>query len=221
MDFQVDLPREKLINFHGSLANVECEFCKAPYESAAFLDAVRSKIKNIYDPTDAEAPAESSNILCPACGAAGVKPSTVMYGCSIPQPVYDAIENDFPGNVDLVIVMGTSLTVYPAAGLVRSVHPDVPRILLNNEQVGHELGLNFEGKDIFVQGSCDDGVLKLAKALGWLDELARYQDRMCPASRAAVIAAVAAEATTVISSSDPTTAEDAAQPAGETVWREA
>ena len=43
------------------------------------------------------------------------------------------------------------------------------------------MGLDFT-KDHFLQGTCDDGFVTLATALGWLDDLYRYREQMCDAS---------------------------------------
>ena len=198
LDFQLGLPDEKLVNFHGCLAKVNCEFCKAPYDEEEFISEVRTKIKNIYDPDDAEAPKESSNILCKKCNRAGVKPNTVLFGRSIPAVVWESIESDFPNQVDLILVFGTSLVVSPANTLVRMVNPGVPRVLVNREAVGAEVGLDFSGSgsDAFLEGDCDAGALIMATELGWLDDLIKYKHLMCPASAEALDAALAREGAT-------------------------
>ena len=61
------------------------------------------------------------------------------------------------------------------------------------EKVGENLGLDFDSEDsndVFLQGSCDDGFLAIAKHCGWLEDLAIYKDSMCPASAAALIDAL-------------------------------
>ena len=58
----------------------------------------------------------------------GVKPNTVMYGRDLPESFFKYCEEDFPttsvshdDNVDLLLVVGTSLTVSPANSLVHMV----------------------------------------------------------------------------------------------------
>ena len=140
LDFQLSLPPEKIVNVHGSLGEIKCEFCGTEHPIEQFREEVRSKIKDIYG-TDPLAPAVSSNILCSRCGRAGLKPATVMYGCDLPPKVLRSIAQDFPAAVELLIVAGTSLTVSPACQLVERVHPSVPRLLVNRELVGQHLGL--------------------------------------------------------------------------------
>ena len=54
--------------------------------------------------------------------------------------------------------MGTSLKVMPFAGLVSRVKPSTPRLLINLE-VSNDAGFEFEnGRDVFYEGTTDDGV---------------------------------------------------------------
>ena len=46
------LPAEKIVNVHGSLAHVHCEFCGHVEDMAAFQHKVRTQIRNIYDAND-------------------------------------------------------------------------------------------------------------------------------------------------------------------------
>ena len=51
---------------------------------------------------------------------------------------------------------------------------DITSLLLNSR------GLNFEDKrnrDVALLGDCDEGVLKLAEALGWTEDLIKIQDQ--------------------------------------------
>src|SRR4051812_25088410 len=69
---------------------------------------------------------------------------------------------------DLVIVMGTSLSVSPFANLPQLAGQGVPRLLFNLEPVGD---FGSRPDDVIVLGDCDSGVRKLADILGWRDEL--------------------------------------------------
>jgi len=68
---------------------------------------------------------------------------------------------------DLLIIIGTSLTVHPFASLVDFVPETCPRVLINLVDVGR-----FDRKDDMVfLGRCDDVVRKLSRELGWEEEL--------------------------------------------------
>ncbi|VDP78710.1 unnamed protein product [Echinostoma caproni] len=82
---------------------------------------------------------------------------------------------DFPV-CDLLIIMGTSLSVAPFCMLVNRVGSNVPRVYLNREAsvFGFD-GIPWDAaenkRDVFVPGDADDSVLRLADLLGWKDEL--------------------------------------------------
>jgi len=69
---------------------------------------------------------------------------------------------------DLLIVIGTSLTVHPFASLVNMVTGQCPRVLINLDKVG---GIGSGKNDLVLLGKCDDILRDLAKELGWEDEL--------------------------------------------------
>lgn len=71
-------------------------------------------------------------------------------------------------DADLLIVIGTSLTVHPFASLVNMVKGQSPRVLINLDKVG---GIGSGKNDLVFLGKCDDIIRDLAKKLGWEDEL--------------------------------------------------
>jgi len=186
LDFQTSIPHDKIITVHGTMGKVVCEFCSHECKLEDFLTSIRTNIKDIYK-LDTTAPTESKEILCASCNRPGLKPATVLYGRSLPKSFSSAISDDFPHNVDLLIVAGTSLTVGPANQLVLYVSPACPRLLVNKEKVGAELGIIFGAhseRDIFCSGNCDNVFLELIQKLGWVEDLRKYADKLAPASRA-------------------------------------
>jgi len=55
--------------------------------------------------------------ICRKCGAAQLKPNVVLFGEDLPPGVFAEAEAEVE-QADVVLVMGTSLEVYPVAGLV-------------------------------------------------------------------------------------------------------
>lgn len=71
-------------------------------------------------------------------------------------------------DADLLIIAGTSLTVYPFAALANMTSERCPRVLINLETVGN---LGRKRDDVLLLGQCDTMVEELAKELGWHEEL--------------------------------------------------
>jgi NAD-dependent SIR2 family protein deacetylase len=185
LDYHTGINKSKIVSVHGSIEMIECEFCKTSYDMNEFQQQIRTKIKNIYDIYDLEAPVESSNIICSKCKKPGIKPATVLYGTNLPSLFFQKKLEDFPHNVDLLIIAGSSLTVQPACNLVKEVNDQCPRILINRDLVGTELGISSD-RDQLILSDCDDGFIELAKQLGWLHELYCYSDQMCDSSKTKV-----------------------------------
>ncbi|DBB05735.1 hypothetical protein WJX77_006542 [Trebouxia sp. C0004] len=120
------------------------------------------------------------------CTEGLVKPDIVFFGEGLPARFFQYMATDF-SKADLLIVMGTSITVQPFASLIDKVRSDVPRVLINREKVGEadpelkrlgvEHGFNFgesNYRDVLyldVLYNCDDGTNELCKLLGWTEDL--------------------------------------------------
>lgn len=191
LDSMIQITPDRLMPVHGTLADIACEFCGSPYPAIDFAYHVKTKVRNIYDDKDPEAPKVSTNIICNYCNAPGVKPMTVMYNRPLPPKVIESLNIDFPSStdscdVDLMIIMGTSLTVFPFAQYVQMIPPTVPRLVLNVDPVGQNLGINFDrtdGRDCFLQATCDLGCAYLAQKLNWVDDILVYKSFMCENSQ--------------------------------------
>lgn len=106
---------------------------------------------------------------CSACDSL-VKPDIVFFGEALPRRFFKCREIDMPV-CDLLIIMGTSLVVYPFASLQNLVTDACPRLLVNREQVG-DLDFGEDNiRDALHLGDCDDAVLHLAELLGWAEDL--------------------------------------------------
>ena len=173
-----NLPTDKIVSVHGSLAQVACEGCGEQVDYDGFCQQVQSKIRNIYEPE--QRPTESSPILCGSCHRPLVKPTTVLFGRSLPEEFFLRAAEDLP-DADLLLVAGTSLVVSPANSLVHRVRDSTQRVVVNLEPVGTELGLDYESKDLFLQGTCDEVFFDLLCELQWQDLL--KVEALAPLSR--------------------------------------
>ncbi|ORY53706.1 SIR2-domain-containing protein, partial [Rhizoclosmatium globosum] len=94
---------------------------------------------------------------CLDCGGL-VKPDITFFGESLPTRLDDCLSD--LDDADAIIVMGSSLQVFPFALLPSLVRNTVPRLLINRELAGDfdEDG-GFSGADATYLGTCDDGCL--------------------------------------------------------------
>ena len=180
LDFQCkQLPSDKIVPVHGSIGKVACEGCGASTDFETFCDSVQSNIKDLYK-VDPSAPTESTPIPCAQCGRPLVKPTTVLFGSNLPAEFFERSAMDMP-DVDLLIVAGTSLVVSPANSIVYQASDRALRVVVNDQPVGQELGIDYgpprdDKRDVFLQGEADQVFLELMGHLGWVDRLAERID---------------------------------------------
>jgi NAD-dependent SIR2 family protein deacetylase len=180
-----EIPSDKIVNLHGTISQAACEGCNAEMEFDVFCNQVEANIKDIYQ-TSSSAPKESTPINCSECGRPLVKPKTVLFGRSLPVEFFEKSEQDMP-NVDLLIVVGTSLVVSPANSLIYRVPESTVRVVVDTDPVSQELGIEYgdspKKRDFFAQGECDSVFIKLIQELGWMEDLEAKKDLLPPKSK--------------------------------------
>ncbi len=168
---------QRRIAVHGSMDEAECATCGASMSFDMFCNKVQYQIKDILgkDPT---APAESTPIVCESCGAGTVKPSIVLFRSRLPEVFFENVPNDVK-DIDLLLILGTSLAVAPANSLVMRIPRSSMRVLMNREPVGWHLGLDYESKDrdYFAEGNCENSALDFMEKLGWLEDMKPLLDQ--------------------------------------------
>lgn len=137
-----------MVEAHGSFASQRCIDCKAPYPDSDMYNHM----------TSASVP------RCP-CGGL-VKPDITFFGEALPSTFHD--NRNLAEEADLAIVMGSSLSVYPFAALPGRCGDHCARLLINMESAG---GIGGRRDDVVMLGTCDNGVRRLARELGWDVEL--------------------------------------------------
>ena len=151
LERRAGVPAEKIVEAHGSFATQRCIDCKTEYPD----DLMKSSVQAGQVP----------HCIVPQCNGL-VKPDIVFFGEALPEAFFS--NRHVPATADMIIVMGTSLSVQPFASLPSLAKPGAPRVLFNQETVGD---FGSRPDDVVVLGDCDEGIRKLADALGWLDEL--------------------------------------------------
>jgi NAD-dependent histone deacetylase SIR2 len=153
------VPSNLIVEAHGSFATQRCIECRTVYPD----DKMKEHVENGGVPRCIKSAKEGDD----GDNCTGlVKPDIVFFGEQLPDAF--RAKQHYPTMADLVLIMGTSLQVYPFAGLAETVREGVPRVLFNLERVG---SLGSQADDVLSLGDCDAGVRKLADKLGWRDEL--------------------------------------------------
>lgn len=150
LERRAGVPDKMIVEAHGSFATQRCVECKTEYPDKEMLEHVEAGI-------------------APRCvtGCGGlVKPDIVFFGEQLPAAFSD--NRSKSATADLMLILGTSLTVQPFASLPMMAMEGVPRVLFNKERVG-DLGTRPD--DVICLSDCDSGIRKLARELGWEEEL--------------------------------------------------
>lgn len=147
---------EYIVAAHGSFVENHCIDCGSPMSTEDLKKHMANKGVNDGIP------------VCADCKGY-VKPDIVFFGEGLPVRFFELWDEDID-NVEVAVVAGTSLTVYPFAGLHSDVKKNALRVLINNEVVG-EFKSNKRKSDIVLKSGCDDIAEILAEKLGWKKEL--------------------------------------------------
>lgn len=149
LERRAKVPADKIIEAHGSFAAQRCVQCKRPYDD----ELMKEKVKKCEVPK------------CGACGGL-VKPDIVFFGESLPEEFMEALPT--MQEADLLIIIGTSLTVHPFASIAELVTNSCPRVLINLDRVG---SIGRRPNDLVLLGQCDEIVRDICREAGWLKQL--------------------------------------------------
>eukprot|EP01104_Vermistella_antarctica_P008544 TRINITY_DN2141_c0_g1_i1.p1 TRINITY_DN2141_c0_g1~~TRINITY_DN2141_c0_g1_i1.p1 ORF type:complete len:457 (+),score=86.49 TRINITY_DN2141_c0_g1_i1:39-1409(+) len=177
------LDPSQFVEAHGTFQSSSCVDCHQDHSS-----------EDIYAHLSKQNTAADDNVYVPHCQSCDgvVKPDIVFFGEALPSRFDDQISSDLSA-CDLLLVIGTSLSVEPFASLIDKVPIDTPRVLINRDVVGvvpdlRDGGVDGEpstertrgfqfgkagSRDVLMQGLCDEGVERLAHLCGWRDALQR------------------------------------------------
>ncbi|KAL3872734.1 hypothetical protein ACJMK2_035938 [Sinanodonta woodiana] len=166
------MDEDMIVEAHGTFYTSHCLKCRAMYSLEWMKEIIMSQ--------------EHAIPKCEAKNCDGiVKPDIVFFGEALPEKFFKCVTQDFD-KCDLLIILGTSLLVQPFASLTSRVPLTCPRVYINMEKTGaassHPItmimfggGFKFDSednyRDVFWQGSCDDGVYAMSDLLGWKEEL--------------------------------------------------
>lgn len=120
LDAAAGIDPENVVEAHGSFSRASCSRpeCGARADMPRFWEAIGSD----------KVP------LCEECGAV-VRPDVVFFGQPLP-PRFSECRGRDGKEADLLIVLGTSLVVYPFASMAKEVDLLTPRLLMNRTRSG-------------------------------------------------------------------------------------
>jgi NAD-dependent deacetylase sirtuin 5 len=113
---------------------------------------------------------------CPSCGTGLLRPGVVWFGEALPTGVLEAIDAFIArGRVDLIMVIGTSAAVWPAAGYIEVARARGARVAVVNMDGDLPAGGLRRG-DWFFQGDASVIVPELLKPV--TGDLGDMQERL-------------------------------------------
>jgi len=158
------VPPSALVEAHGSMMEAKCSKCDADMPTSELWK-----------------PLEAGDY--PRCKCTGLlRPNIVFFGEPLPAKFKQNAWHDID-TADLLIVMGTSLSVQPFAGLVHKVRQSCPRLVVNlhvpntlkrrpwQKVASFMAPTRNERKDGFLLSKCDAGIMRLCEEMGWTSDL--------------------------------------------------
>ena len=145
LELEAGLPEGKLCQAHGHMRSCHCINCHKEMDINKMMESI--KTETIYK--------------CECNGL--VKPDIVFFGEKLPIDFFQ--KSLLLKHVDLVIVMGTSLVVFPFASLISMIPKEVPIVLINRDE-----SLQGENNYLFMGGDLDENVEKMVKDLGMQEQ---------------------------------------------------
>ena len=155
LEKKAKIPDEKLIFAHGNFYTGHCANCNCSIDIEKINEGIEKG--EIY--------------YCPKCGGP-CKPNVVFYGEGLPMRFFEKLQES--KDVDLIIIMGTSLKVNPFKSIPYLVNQNAYKLVLNWEEVG-EFGYNYlEDDSIFIQGKTDKSIIRILNDINLYKEFEEF-----------------------------------------------
>ena len=155
LEIKAKIPKEKLVFAHGNNNEGHCAKCHYEVDIAKINEGIKKG--EVY--------------YCPKCNGP-CKPKVVFYGEGLPSRFFERLRDI--KDIDLIIIMGTSLKVYPFAAIPQYVGPNVGIVVFNMEKVGDYQYDKIEENSYFIKGKTDEKVLKFLKDIKLYDEFEKF-----------------------------------------------
>ncbi len=144
---------QNIDNLHNRAGSRNVLECHGTYQTARCLECAKTYTLN--DITN-----DIENDRIPFCKCGGIiKPDIVFFNEMLPKRFYDVYNN--PPRTDLLIVMGTSLTVQPAAGFALNIAQNTASIFINNCETAYDNAFTYK-----IESDTDSFSVKAMNFLG-------------------------------------------------------
>jgi NAD-dependent deacetylase sirtuin 5 len=154
------------------LFDVKCTSFYCSYQADNFIDPITPALRIPLDEAQNAVPDASKELdisdsdvhlprlrvadlpKCPECHRGLLRPGVVWFGESLPSKVIDTVDRyiDESPNIDLMLVIGTSARVFPAAGYVDRAVAKGARVAVINADRADEPACGLSDSDWFFQG---------------------------------------------------------------------
>lgn len=175
-------PPDQLKLLHGSLFDIKCINPRCDYLEKNNYDDPIHPLLAVTDESEERLAAQSQSGAqqgsgidpaelphCPKCKTGLQRPGVVWFGESLPQDTISEVDAWIArGKIDLMLVIGTTAIVYPAAQYVTTARKKGARIVVvNMEAKDEELGTagNLGRKDFLFQGDAGNIVPEILKSV--------------------------------------------------------
>lgn len=149
------------IQCHGSFATATCMTCRHTVVNDEIdADIQLKRIPYCKICVDPETELKFREIGFPEDMQGILKPDITFFGEPLPDEFFQHIQSDL-NQVDLCIIMGSSMQVSPVANILEQLPAHVPLVLINREPVGYPHKF-----DIQLLGNCDEIVQFISLKLG-------------------------------------------------------
>ena len=151
LEIKAKIPEEKIVYVHGNSLTGHCPKCKISVDI--------NKIKQGIE--------KGKVYFCPKCRTP-CKPNIVFFGESLPKKFFEKLEEC--KDVDLIIVIGSYLTVSPFSNIPELTNKNAFKLLFNDEKVGNYEYNNLEEKSLLIQGENKKNIMKFLNDINLLYE---------------------------------------------------
>ena len=158
LEKKANIPNEKIIYAHGNFNKGHCAQCNNNID----INIIKNGIKN------------NKIIKCPKCNGP-CKPKIVFYGEKLPKIFFEKMDEiKLKKDIDLIIIMGTSLNVVPFTDIPKLVNPNVYKVLFNLEKVGKYSYDKLTENSLFIQGTIDNNIIMFLKDVNLYNEFCEF-----------------------------------------------